>query len=355
MKTLDRYLGASVVSGFLIVMVVMLPVFSFLVFVDELEDVGKGDYDALDALVFVLLTAPERILDLAPVTALLGGIVSLGGLASRNELVAMRAAGISILRLSWSIAKAVAAIMLIIAVLTQFVAPPIHQYAEKRRSLAISGSVTLLKDEGFWSRDGRRYINVRTVLHGRIPANIDIYEFDQDGQLRIFLSAGQAEIDNPRLWRLKDVRRKIIDKGRILTQYLPSATWEAFLTPTQIRVLELPVESLSPLDLFRYIQYLKKTGQQANHFELTLWQDLMLPLSTGAMALLSFPFLFGSLRSTNFGTRLVMGTLVGVVFSVLQQIIANLGLLMDLSPPLVALSPTVLITLLVLPVLRWIR
>ncbi len=98
MKTLDRYIGVSFAKGYLIVLAILLPVFSFLIFVNELEDAGKGTYDALGALVYVLLTAPARALELTPVTALLGSIVALAGLAAGSELWAIRVAGVSVMR-----------------------------------------------------------------------------------------------------------------------------------------------------------------------------------------------------------------------------------------------------------------
>ena len=92
MKTLDRYLSSSFFRGFFLVVLVLVSLFSFLELVTQLDDVGKGNFQPVDAFIFVGLTLPKRIIDMLPISALLGGIIGLGMLAERGELIAMRAA-----------------------------------------------------------------------------------------------------------------------------------------------------------------------------------------------------------------------------------------------------------------------
>jgi len=352
MRTLDRYVGISFIQGYVIVVMVLLPIFSFLVFVDQLEDVGKGSYGTLDGLVYVLQTAPGILVDLSPVAVFLGGIVSLGRLAAGSELVAMRAAGVSSMRLGGAVIKAAALIMLALALLSQYVVPPLDQNALKGRSLAISGTGTLLKGQGFWSRDGRHYLNVGRLEHGRVPLDIDIYEFNQQGRLLSYVHAGRANVRNGTQWRLHDVDRKTIDPEQIRNERMDSLVWESFLAKKQIRALELPATSLSPTDLYQYVRYLRRTGQVADRIELTFWQQVLLPLYTVAMGLFSLPFVFGPLRSASFGKRLTTGAVVGVALVLLNQIVTNLGLVVGLSAPLIATIPIALVVLITAVLMR---
>ena len=72
MKTLDRYITVNLLKGFVVVMLLLLAIFTFLDFVEELDDISQGKYEIADAFVYVMLTAPERALTLVPVAALLG-------------------------------------------------------------------------------------------------------------------------------------------------------------------------------------------------------------------------------------------------------------------------------------------
>ncbi len=355
MRTLDRYIGASVAKGYVLVLAVLLPVFSFLLFVNELEDVGKGTYDALDGLVYVLMTGPGLMLELTPVAALLGGIVALGGLAAGSELLAARVAGVSVMRIGGAVMKTGLLLMLLVVLMAQFIVPPLNQRAETRRSAELTKAGTFLADNGFWSRDGLRYINVQRVLHGRIPYGVEIYEFDEDRRLRTFIQAERANLANPNRWRLLRVMHKRFDGQSVQSQVLPELEWEPFLSETQVHVLELPPTALSPTDTLRYAQHLRETGQAAEQVELRFWQQASLPLATGAMTLLSLPFVFGGLRSASFGKRLALGAVLGVAYYLVSQIVANLGLLVGISAAVVALTPVLALVLLTLLVIRRIR
>ena len=76
MKILDRYIQGHLTKGFLLVLLVLVSIFSFLEFVEELDSVNLGKYDVIDAIIFVILTVPERALWLVPVSALLGCLIA---------------------------------------------------------------------------------------------------------------------------------------------------------------------------------------------------------------------------------------------------------------------------------------
>jgi lipopolysaccharide export system permease protein len=102
--------------------------------------------------------------------------------------------------------------------------------------------------------------------------------------------------------------------------------------------LELPPDSLSPSDLYQYIQALRQRGQNADTYVLALWQKLAVPLTTGAMVLLSLPFVFGPPRGTT-GLRITVGAMVGIGFYLANQIIGYVGLLLEFHPTITTLAP----------------
>lgn len=341
MKILDRHIGARVASGYLLVLVILLSVFSLLVFVDQLDDVGKGRYQIIDAAIFVLLAIPTRIIEVAPVTALLGSIIGLGKLASGSELIAMQAVGVSPVRIGGSVIRIGVLCMLIVVGFQQFVAPAADQLALSRRSQALSETGAFRIGQGFWSRDGRHIINVRRVMHGQILSDVDIYQFDEEGQLRLFTQAKQADTKDPEQWMLRGVEQRVIGEQNIRTRHLPSLAWKSFLTPEQIGILVLPAETLSLSDLYQYIHYLQDSGQNADHYELSFWKKVSMPVATAAMVLVAIPFMFGPLRTSTAGKRILVGALIGVAFYLSSQIIGHLGMVMNVNPMLITMAPGV--------------
>ncbi|MFB3061436.1 MAG: LptF/LptG family permease, partial [Candidatus Binatia bacterium] len=235
--------------------------------------------------------------------------------------------------------KTGALLMLAVIVLEEFVAPPLDQLALTQRSLAISQKGNLRTEHGFWSRDGLRFINVHQVLHGRIPADIDIYQFDEQGHLRVFTHARQANTEDPTQWLLTDVEQKVIDGQDVTAQSLSSLPWKSFLGPDQIGILVLPSETLSLSDLYQFVRYLREREQSTNQYELALWQMVSMPVATGAMVMMSISFVFGPLRSATAGKRIMVGSIVGVAFHLASQIFGHFGVLYALNPALTTLAP----------------
>ncbi len=97
-------------------------------------------------------------------------------------------------------------------------------------------------------------------------------------------------------------------------------------------------------DLNRYIKALRESGQNADRYALALWRKLSGPLTTGAMMLLSLPFIFGSIRSVTAGKRIVIGSFVGIALYFADQLTVHLGLLLSLHPVITAMTPVGLIS-----------
>ncbi len=343
MKTLDRYIATSVITSYGLTLGLFLAIFSFFVFVEELDHVGTGHYTLRHAAAQVLFTTPSRIIDLAPITALLGSIIGLGALANHRELIAMQSVGVSALRIAWSVLRVGLLFMITVVVFEQYIHPPLAHYAHNQRELALSDSQTLLGEHGFWFHDSTRFIKVGALRFGKFPEKIDVYEFDEQGELQTFTHAQKAEIVKPNQWILKDVNQKIIDQRGVTAQHLDEMTWNSFLTTHQVGVLSTPPEMFSLSQLYSYLQYLNQTGQNANRVELVLWQKIAMPFTSGAMVLLAIPFVFGTLRSATVGKRILIGAGIAITFYFLNQILSHVGLLFELNPILTTFAPTSII------------
>ncbi len=341
MTIVDRYIRDALARGFLIVLLILVVVFSFLDFVEQLDETGQGHYGAFQALGFVIQTTPSRALVLVPVSALLGSLLGFGLLERNSELVALQALGISVRHILLSTLKAAALLLLLIVILGEWVAPELAQRAWRQRALAISGDVLQSDDEGdsFWYRDRNRFINIHDMRYGRIPVGIEIFEFADDGSLQVYIRAALAERVRKDTWLLRDVSQTRVGSGGWARERQAELEWEGFLSPPEGAVTELDVDSLAPSELLDYLRGLRARGQNAERFELALWRKLNIPLAALAMVLLAPPFMFGRMRRLNPGKRLMLGAGVGVGFYLSDQILQQMGLLANADPRLVAMGP----------------
>ena len=149
MRILDRYIFRTVASATLVALLVLLLLESFLGLVVELEQVGKNHYDFAAIIRYLLLVQPQRLYELFPMALLVGGLLGMGALASGSELIVMRAAGVSLTRLTRSALQAGFLLSLVVLAIGEFVAPPLEQIASEQRATAKSEGMAIRGGRGF--------------------------------------------------------------------------------------------------------------------------------------------------------------------------------------------------------------
>src|SRR5210317_1154563 len=127
-RIVDKYIGKAAILGILLVWVSLTALMMMFNLLAELRDTTVN-YSASDVLWFVLQTGPRSAYQIFPVSALMGSLLGIGGLAGANELVAFRTSGVSRLRLAG--AGMVGALIMTIPVMIigEWVAPDAEQRA----------------------------------------------------------------------------------------------------------------------------------------------------------------------------------------------------------------------------------
>ena len=347
-----RYIANQVLIGFIISTAILLPLFSFFDLLDQLDDVGRGTYRAKDAFLYTVMILPRRFIQIAPFIASLGTVIALGKLAVNSELIAMRISGISPLRISLAPLSVGIALLVVVAILEQFIAPQLQQKAVTNRAVALEQTAELGKNLGIWTRNEHNILRIGSIVHNKRAADIEILHLNPEGFLLTHTLAQYADVVDDETWKLSHVIiRTIQDDGRISVKHADSIFWSSFVNPEDIATLTKPPESLSPLELVRHVEFLRSTGQEADSYALALWRKAGGAIMTVAMLLLSIPLVFGSIRS-GLNNKLILAALIGLAVYLLDQIIANAGLILHLNPALVALAPgSILIVLAAL----WLR
>src|SRR6201992_2023036 len=229
MNLLDRYIGLAALRSILLVALGLTALFSLLEFVDQLRDVGQGNYRVFDALLFVLLTAPLRLLRLVPVSMLLGTLFALGNLASDSELIAMQSVGLSRRQIAASVIKLRVPIVLVLFLLAEFVVPTGQRLADAQRMSKMSTGSTIENGNGFWAQGNGQYLNVRWVDVKDEPRGLDIYSFGNGGELKGFIHADKAKVAAGDAWQLRDVTRTQLVDGEAHTESMAQLDWPSFL------------------------------------------------------------------------------------------------------------------------------
>ena len=163
MRRLDSYIGRSFLKCFLLVIFILAILFSFIEFLSQLDDVGKGTYRLGNALIFVAFSLPRCLIDLMPVSAMLGGTIALGLLADHRELLAMQVAGISATRICLAVFATLILVIIAFGVMAETIMPDMEKAARRARAQALYGTDVNFTHQGFWARKQNSYIHVHKI------------------------------------------------------------------------------------------------------------------------------------------------------------------------------------------------
>jgi len=329
-KLVDQYVGRSALYGLLGVWLVMAILYVLISLLRELQDI-QGSYDTGDVFWFIFLTLPRMSYKIFPVSALLGVLVGVGDLASSNQLVAFRTAGVSRLRLALAALAGAMVITIPVMVMGEWVAPPAEQKARTFRLSEMVGQAIVGGPRGIWIRDGKDFVNIqRPLLSGNRREqtmefqNVVIYTYSEGAILDTVTRADLATHNGER-WTLDNVTRvQFSDTGASKSQ----AEHEYWATEIKPQLMDSAITRpslLSLRSLWKYMEFLGENGLDDRVYTEAFWEKVLFPFTVIALILAGMPFVFGAQRSQNMGVRLFFGMVLGGVFLVVNDTIQQIG------------------------------
>jgi len=340
MNIIDRYIGKQIMLTIGLVAFALLGVDVFFYLVNELRFVGKGDYTFAAALLFILLTIPRKLYIIFPWAALLGSLLALGNLAKNSELVAMRAAAISVPRIAWSALKAGLLLTIIMFICGEIISPTTEVWAQRKRTLALSRGQAIQTQHGVWVRHNNEFIHAGIVKQPSELLDVTRYNFDQKLQLQVVEHA-QSATKQKDTWHLENIRSTAFNEhGTVTTAadqtQIPELLDTEILQASAVKHLE----RLTLINLWRVIKSRIAQELNATEYQRAFWLKIVQPFAALVMIFLSVPFAFGPLRSASLGLKILVGVLVGFSFHTLNSIFGPLTAVTGLSPMLAAVIPT---------------
>jgi lipopolysaccharide export system permease protein len=321
MKLLDRYIMRAFIIGVVPVMLLLLILFGFQALAEELELVGKGLFTTFDAFMVVLNTMPRRMTELLPVSALLGGLMGLGAMASHQELIAARAAGMSRQRIALPVLLVSILLAVFIFLAQTWAIPLAERHANNLRAKTLlNTAVDHVGDIDFWVRSGSNFVRVNQLRYGQLLYDVEIFVIDEQGWLGQLVEARQAVSLGNNDWMLSDVRLTSMERLSSQVEQREEMVWPGLLSADQAAILMMPLESLAPQELLRLIEYQRENDLDTQPYRIIYWQQISLLLSVVGMGLLALPLLLGSIRSISAGQRVVIGGFIGISFYLIQQL-----------------------------------
>jgi lipopolysaccharide export system permease protein len=271
---------------------------------------------------------------------LIGALIGLGGLATNSELVVMRSAGLSVGKLAGMVAITGVVIMVITALIGEYIGPPLDYFARTMRNEARFQQDERNSGNAAWVKDGPVILHLERVNSEFEFGGIYMFRFNDDNSLRSIARAENSGIDDSDKWILDNYREtrfqddgvQVVESSREVQSFDLSGD---MLGITLVKPISLSIEGL-----LSYIGYLKKNNLSSGRYETELWSRIATTVTVVIMPILALSFVFGSLRVSGSGGRIMIGVLIGLGYYLASEMIANSGQVYDLNPALVTWLPS---------------
>lgn len=340
MLLIDRYLTKTVVSAIILVICMLTGLQVFILFVNELGDIGKGGYGVFQALIFVLMTMPYQVYLFLPMACLLGCLIGLGIMASANELTIMRSSCMSIGKITKVVLKVAILLILIVTVLGELIFPRLILKASDNKFEAINSGQTLITNKGVWLRSQNDFINISKVLREDDIENITQFHFDKNHNLIFIRNINHARyIDGH--WVAYNINQTNISSNKTKIKTMAQMNWQIDIKPSLLTLSSTEPDEMTFPELFKFLKVHKDKYLSINGYKLAFWQRITQPFTTMVMMMLAVPFIFGPLRSSTMGSKLLLGATIGFGFYILNRFFGSLSQIYQFSTMYAAIGPTI--------------
>jgi lipopolysaccharide export system permease protein len=365
MSTAGSYAARSLLSH------LAMTLSGFVAFLLLLDLMNRGDdvvlrhgKSALALVKYAALRLPDLASFILPFAVLIASLLMLAKFARNNEIMALKAGGLSFYRLLLNLAPAALLVGLLHFLVSDQVVPRTARILQEwdasaqpatpakagaADNSAPSDTMPLTppspgaSSSGEWIRDGDSYVRIESVLaDGKELHGVTIFERQGHAVLSERLLAERGLFDGTG-WRLLNVQKLSLGDGQDRKpQRIAEMPWVTSLTPDHLADLATDPATLSMAEIWRFVSHPEVGSRPVDFYETWLLRKIALPLVTIMMVLLAAPVAQGLQRHGGLGAGLAVGVGLGFLYFVADGLLMTLGEMGTIPPMIAAWSPTAL-------------
>ena len=336
MNILDRYCAKEFLRYFALIIISFVSLYLIIDFFEKIRMFFSNHATVSQIASFFFFSIPMVTSQILPVGVLMATLVAFASLSRHNEIVAMKACGVSLYRIAWPIIIIALVVCIIAFILSEFVTPYTNQKANYIRLVEIQKQeIGVFKQNQIWYRGKDGIYNFK-VFDPRTNSlqGITIYYVDNKLHLLKRVDAERGEWQAGK-WNFSNV---------ISTTFAPETFPDVQVTPSQVLALPEPPESfkvaqkeadnMGYTELKRYIDNLRSEGYDATSYLVDLHSKLAFPFVSIIMAIVGLAAALGR-EHRGSAQGLATGIIIGFSYWIVFAFSVSLGRA-GVLPPLVA-------------------
>jgi lipopolysaccharide export system permease protein len=338
MTLLSKHIFREFISLVAGVLICILIVYLCVEFLQKADRLIKHHATLSQVARYFLYSMPVMVTMSLPMATLIAALLSLGNLSSHNEIIAMRAGGVSLARIISPLLVGGLLISIFGFINNEFIMPFCTSRANYIRSVEIEKNTqqVMFQQTKLWLRGpNNSIVNIEFVSPNRTEMlGLNIYVLNPDYSVRERITAKSLIWDNGS-WKLKHSRTIAIQGDTVQARISDGEVFNIVGNPDDLGMIVKDSEEMSFSEMWDYVRQLKSSGYEATKYEVDLHSKLAFPLTSLLVVLISIPFSFHKVRSGGAAKGFAFAILIAFAYLTLMGIGQSLGNSSTL-PPLIA-------------------
>jgi lipopolysaccharide export system permease protein len=328
MTILSRHIFGEFIKIFLSILAGILIVYVCMDFLQKADRFISHKANIRQVLFYFIYSIPAMAASSLPIAALIAALLSLGNLSRHNEIIAMRASGMSLAAIIAPVIVGGVLISGLAFINNEFIMPAFTARANHIKNIEIEGKLqpVVFRQRKLWLRGPDNSIaNIDLVSPDRNEMlGINIYKMTPDYTVHERITAESLLWENG-AWRLKNGRKFTITGSGIKAQPADGEIFNLVGSPSDLGMIAKTSQEMNFTELWDYVRRLKMSGYKAARYEVELHNKLAFPLSSLLMVLIATPLSLQKVRSGGFGKGIAFAVLIAFIYWALLSIGTALG------------------------------
>lgn len=341
-KQIDKYIIFQFVKNFLFALLCFILIFILVDLFETLDKFidNKLSFDVI--LKYYLYFIPEIIKLITPVAVLLATLFTAGSMINFNETVAVKNAGISLIRFMLPFLAMGALITVFSLYFNNWIVPESNKIKLSIERNSLKKNLNLAGFNRLYFQDSRNQLvlidNFNEVKNIAYRVSVLMYDLDTLTKLVKRVDAGQMMwIDNK--WIMLNAAKRIFnDSSETMIKYdsVYSGDIPGFnklnLVPSQITRKQLKPDEMNYGELSEFIESLKKGGQDTDRHLVDFYSKISFSFASMVVIIFGISITTGSRKRKGLALQFGISILVSFIYLGFVKISQSFGYNGDLDP-----------------------
>jgi lipopolysaccharide export system permease protein len=338
LRLLGLYIAREFFKIFSLMVASFVVLYTIFDFLEKANNLGEAGVPTATMISFFILQLPEITALMIPVGVLISTVTTLALMAKRNELVAIKSSGISMLRFTTPLLLISLAMTIAVALLNETVVPGTKAKTSYIWNALVEKQLgQLLHKEKFWLKGQNSIYRVGFYdPESQSLADVVYYRFDREFNLAERVDARRARYLSGRWVFFTGLYQQRLGDGAYSAQSFDELAVNLPEKPQDFSRLSKPSEEMSFGELARYVQKIEDEGYDTRHYRVDLHGKISLPFVTLIMALLGVSLALHKEHRASLPLGVVMGLVCALLYWISFSYVRSLFGYSGMLPPFVS-------------------